>query len=566
MKILQRILPLLIAALLCVSSVSAAYYETFEHPDMPFSDMAYTGIDVDAVENFCTRFAQDPVGLYSALVELYDEIYTQNELAYIAMCQNAGDTALSAQCEQADADFTYASDAIYLALSKALRGPQGDALRALMPDGEADASVGYEPYSDGELATSAEEASLIRQYYLLTDDRDFADAAAELYLRLAALRRGEAERAGFDSYPEYAYMMSYAREYLPEDAQALQRIVKSRIAPLYVRCTLTLDNTKRFWNDEDIPSDTELMNVIGAHIGDISPELNASFDFLCRNRLYCIGDSEALLDMGYTSSLSAYRSAFIFNKVSTRYDAFETTIHEFGHFNAAYHDPTPMLYQYNSMDVSEVQAQGLEMLFLPALQDILAGDDLTGRDIVALTMVSDMLGSVVDGCLYDEFEQTVYADPDMTVSELHALEQQLYAEYGLDEIFGSGPYWVYVPHLFEQPCYYISYAASALPALDLWLRSLEDHDAAVDAYMKVSAARTDAWFLDVMYDNGLCDITDRSDVVRLAGKLEAQVDTLIADIPTTTHTGVWIAAGTFVVLTVGAVFLLRRKKQKREAA
>ena len=148
MKNLFRPSALLMALVLAISlaaPASAAYYEAFERSDVPFSDMAYTGIDADAVGQFCARFARDPVGLYPELVALYDEIYTQNELAYIAMCRNAGDAALSAQCEQADADYAIASDAIYLALSEALDGPQGDALRALMPEGEADGFTGYEP-------------------------------------------------------------------------------------------------------------------------------------------------------------------------------------------------------------------------------------------------------------------------------------------------------------------------------------------------------------------------------------------------------------------------------------
>ena len=565
---MRRLSLFFIAATLAVSlaaPASAAYYEAFEHPDVAYADMAYTGIDTDAVAQFCARFARDPVGLYPALVELYDEIYTQNELAYIAMCRNAGDAALSAQCEQSDADFASAADAIYFALGEALGGPQGDALRALMPEGEADAFAGYEPYSDGELAAAAEEASPVRQYYLLPDDRDFADAAAELYLRLAALRRDEAERAGFDSYPEYAYILSYAREYSPEDAQELQRIVKARIAPLYVKCVLALDAAGAAWDDDDIPSDKEILDAIGAHIGDISPELTESFDFLCRNGLYCIGDGDELLDMGYTTTLPAYRSAFLFHKVGTRFHAFKDTVHEFGHFNAAYHDPTPMLYQYGNMDVSEVQSQGLELLFLPALQDILAGGDADGRALVALATLEDMLGSVVDGCMYDEFEQAVYADPDMTVSELHTLEQRLYEAYGLDEIFSADPYWVYISHLFEQPCYYISYAASALPALDLWLRSLDDRGAAVDAYMKVSAARTDEWFLDVMYDNGLCDITDRRDVTRLAEELAAQTDALLSEAPAgRTHSAMWFAAGAAAAAGI-AVLAIRIKRSRISA-
>ena len=568
MRNFQRILSLLIAALFCASTASAAYYEAFEHPDVPFADMAYTGIDADAVDTFCARFAQDPVGQYQALLDLYDEVYTQNELAYIRMCRSAGDAALAAESERAEAGFAYASDALCRALSEALSGPQGGALRALMPEDEADDFLGYGGSSDEDFAALAKETSLIRQYYALPDDGNFAGAAAELYLQLAALRRGEAERAGFDSYPEYAYAVSFAREYVPEDMRRLQRVVKSYLAPLYVRCVLALDEAELPWDDADVPSDTELLDAIGARIGGVSPELTEAFDFLRRNELYCIGGGDELLDMGYTTALSAYRSAFLFNKVTTRFDAFQTTVHEFGHFNAFYHDPTPMLYQYDNMDVSEIQSQALEMLFLPALQDLLAGDGSAGRAVVALYALESMLGSIVDGCLYDEFEQTVYAEPDMTVRELHALEQKLNAEYGLDALYADDPYWVYIPHLFDSPCYYISYATSALPALEIWLRSLDDRAAAVDTYLTVSAARTDAWFLDVLYDNGLCDVTDRGDVVRLSEALETQVDALIAELPAArSHTGIRIAAAAAVIICgAGAFFLLRCKRQKREAA
>ena len=348
--------------------------------------------------------------------------------------------------------------------------------------------------------------------------------------------------------------------------QRLQRVVKSYLAPLYVRCVMALDAVELPWNDADVPSDTEILNTIGAHIDDVSPELNEAFGFLLRNGLYCIGNGDGLMDMGYTTALSSYRSAFIFNKVTSRFDAFQTTVHEFGHFNAFYHDPTPMLYQYDNMDVSEIQSQALEMLFLPALQDVLAGDGSADRAVVALYALENMLGSIVDGCLYDEFEQAVYAGPDMTVRDLHALERRLNTEYGLNALYADDPYWVYIPHLFDSPCYYISYATSALPALDIWLRSLDDRDAAVDTYLTVSAARTDAWFLDVLYDNDLCDVTDRGDVVRVSEALEMQVDALIADLPTArSYTAVRIAAA-MIVICGGAFLLLRLKKKKREAA
>lgn len=560
MKVNRLFAPLLAAALaVCLAAPCAAYYEAFAHPDTAFADIACTGVDTAAVDEFCARFAQDPVGEYDALLARYDDAYTQNELAYIAMCQNAGDSALAAESERAANDFTYASDRLQAALGEALRGAQGEALGALMPEGEAEAFAGYEAADEEALDSLSAEAALVQEYYLLPDDEAFASAAADVYLRLAALRREQAAAAGWDSYAEYAYVTQYAREYGPDDAQAIARVVKSRLAPLYVRCERALAAREAPWDDEDVPTDAALFAALQAHIGEVSPELAEAMDYLLRNGLYCVGNGDTLYDTGFTASLPAYRSAFLFNRYDTRFEAFSSTVHEFGHFNAAYHDPTPMLYQYPNTDVSELQAQGLELLFLPALQDILA-DDADGRDYVTLHALSRMLSSVIDGCLYDEFERSVYADPALTAKGLFALEERLYREYGLDALYESEPFWCYIPHLFDQPCYYVSYAASALPALDLWLWSREDYGAAADAYLTVSAARTDAWFLDVLDESGLCDVTDARAIERLAAALEQELAPRLVR-----HGGYgWALGGAAAVVATGAGVLLLRKRRKEE--
>lgn len=565
---MKRIFVSFLAAALVVTlaapCASAAYYEPFEHPDVRYEDMPAPPIDAAAVDAFCERFAQNPVGQYGALLDLYDELDTQVTLSSIRSDCNVEDESLSDAYEQAENDYAYASDRLCAAISEALASPQGDALRALMPEDEADSFADYEAADDEDFASTAEENALMQEYYLLPYDDGFEDAAAEIYLKLAALRRAQAEDAGFDSYADYAYASFYAREYVPEDMRHLHRVVKSYLAPLYVDCVRALDRCELPWDNDDVPTDKELLDALAAHLGDVSPELTEALDFLRRNGLYRIGSDDGLYDGGYTDTLPAYRSAFLFNKVSSRFEAFSSTVHEFGHFNAAYHDPTPALYQYSNIDVSEIQSQGLELLFLPCLQDILAGEDVKARNAVTLYALSQILSSVVDGCLYDEFEQAVYAAPDLSVEDLHQLEQRLNAEYGYNELYEPEVYWTYISHLFEQPFYYISYATSALPALELWVLSREDYGAAVDAYMKISAVRTDAWFLDVLDENGLCDVTNRGDVVRLADKLERELSALTAELPVTRSFPVlWIAGGAAIVLAAAAILIARRARRRR---
>lgn len=557
----KAILSLLLAAALAFSAppFAAAAYEAFEHPDVPYTEMPLRGVDVDGVETFCARFTADPIGQYEALLALYDEIYTQRELAYLRMCENPADDVTRAASERASDDYSRAEDAIFSAVSDALAGPKGQALAALMPEGEADAFWGYTPSDDADFAELEEENALVQAYYSLPYDGSFAANAAEIYLRLAAMRRDRAERAGYDSYADYAYSALHAREYGAADAKALERVVRQELAPLYVRCALALDRRDMPWDDGDVPTDAEILDALRAHMGSVSGELTEALDYLCRNALYRIG-GEPMYNAGFTTLLPAYRAPFLYNYTDTRFGAFSDTVHEFGHFNAAYHDPTPALYQYVATDVWELQSQALELLFIPSLQDILAGADEDARAYVALYAVTQMLSAVVDGCLYDEFEQAVYADPDITAEGLDALEQSLYSAYGLDALYGDTPFWCEITQLFEQPFYYISYAVSALPALDVWLLSRADYAAAADVYLRVSEARTDAWFLDVLYDNDLCDVTDPAEVRRLIDGLRGQLDPLI---DRQDHTPVYLAASLVAaLLAVGAgAYLIRRKRR-----
>lgn len=559
-----RLLPLLLTVVFAFSLLpcATAHYEEFDHPDTPFPEMVYTGIDTDAVDAFCARFIADPLGEYDALVALYNELYTQYALANIYMCSDILSEEASEENERTALAFDYADNAIHTALSEALAGEQGAALAARMPDGQAEQFADYQSVDDEQLDAQNEDTSLSMAYDSLPTDDTFEDAAAELYLRLVALRREEAARAGYDNYVDYAYLEYYAREYDTMDTKRLHEIVRKRYAPLYIRCLQELESRDCPWDDDDVPSVDKLLADLRAHIGDVSEELVEAMDYMLRNGLYCIG-GEPLADAGFTDMLASYHAPFLFNEIHDRYRAYTDTVHEFGHFNASYHDPTPMLFQMNNVDLAEIQSQGLEMLMIPCLQDVLAGSDEDARSYVALTALSFMLRGVVEGCLIDEFEQTVYRDPDITAEGLFALNQSLYHAYGFDQLDDYDLLWCDVRHIFQRPLYYISYVVSALPALDIWLLSQEDPAAAAEKYLNVSAARTDAWLFDVLYDNDLCDITDPAALERLGQGLEKQIDALAPQRnPSARY--VVAAASCAVVLLLAGVLIVRRWRPKEE--
>ena len=70
-----------------------------------------------------------------------------------------------------------------------------------------------------------------------------------------------------------------------------------------------------------------------------------------------------------------------------------------------------------------------------------------------------------------------------------------------------------MPHNFESPMYYISYAASSLVALQLWDESREDYDRAVDDWLSiVEAGAYDKGYMQVLSECGLQSFADEGSV------------------------------------------------------
>jgi hypothetical protein len=86
-----------------------------------------------------------------------------------------------------------------------------------------------------------------------------------------------------------------------------------------------------------------------------------------------------------------------------------------------------------------------------------------------------------------------------------------------------------VSHNFDMPCYYVSYATSAISALDIWTQSLEDWDSAVDRYMQVTALPSDTGYMEAVKACGLMDFTKKNDVIRLVNNVRYFYDTQYRD-------------------------------------
>jgi oligoendopeptidase F len=240
--------------------------------------------------------------------------------------------------------------------------------------------------------------------------------------------------------------------------------------------------------------------------------------YMMQNQLYDVSDSAVKMDSGFTTYISDYHAPFIFSKWTGSADDIATMLHELGHYANYYYNAAVGNSTGENLDLAEVDSQALVLLLFDQY------DNFYGKhaDEARSATLIDAMFSLLSGCMEDEFQQDVYETPDMTLDQINALYKKLAVEYGLDEVYGyQGTEWVQIPHTFQMPFYYISYAVSMVPALELLELSRSDKDAAQTAYFNIMMRAQYANLGDVLSQNGLGNVFSEDTIAGIAEILKA---------------------------------------------
>lgn len=367
---------------------------------------------------------------------------------------------------------------------------------------------------------TAKQDELVQQYYTLSAAEPIdADAVRELYVQLVELRRQIAAQQGYDSYAAYAYEALYARDYSPEDAQRLWAAAKENFLPLLeAHRSGVAPRASKLYYDSSIPVDADsILAAMSEVLPQISPRLMEPYTYLTQHHLYDIALSDEKMDAGYTSYLYSYNEPFIFNYPTGSFYDYTTLFHEYGHFVSMYRHGSDLLFGVSDNDLCELQSQGMEALFLPYYEQIFGEAD---GPVIRDSVVINLLYSIIEGAMYDEFQQKVFAEPNLTPDRVQEIYNEVAAEYGYDREEGYETDWMSIPHTFDDPFYYISYAASAVPALELYGMPQSD---AVAAYMIVSDTNPEKYYCSQALNKaGLSDVFDNAACARIAAATDAK--------------------------------------------
>lgn len=356
---------------------------------------------------------------------------------------------------------------------------------------------------------------------------------AAILVKMVEERNAYAKTKGYANYAEYAYGAVYARDYSLSDAKALYAQVKKYIAPLYNGMTLSMSYNDELDSAALDPytgnlTQEQMLDLVEPYMERVSSEYAELFAYMRYGNLADIGPSDSKLSVGFTTALPAYGSAVMFNRPNGSYYDISTLTHEFGHY-AEYCLSGDAGDGSSCMDVAEMDSQMLELLYLNFADEMFP----EAEDAYRANVLANILSAVVTGCLFDEFQSTLYAQGGMTVDEMNALAAKLAGEYGLSSMYGGDPAyaWVQVNHTFESPMYYMSYATSALSALELFLDAQSDFDTAADTYLRMVARGTGMGYRAAARSAGLSDIFQAGTVASLSGGVLDYLSGTVYDLP-----------------------------------
>ena len=485
------------------------------HADVDYADMTWYVYDT---AKFLDKAAQlgktadgvEAIELYDWLMAEYTKAYTLDSLAYIDFYAHPGDETISDACQQMEVTLNDMIDILCAALSDALDGPAGKALENYIGSDKAEALRGYDEQTDREREIAERLSELTLQYNtLIMEDLSFSEETEKigaLYRELVDLHNEEAQLIGYDGYADYAYEVSYGRDFTPEDAAALCEAVKP-YAKEYFSSLYPHEATYTDFSVNTDLSAQELVGLITEYMPRVSSEAAEAAAYMEKHGLYFMDSVDRVSDLGFTTTFDQYNAPFIYLALYGDSEDIRSMFHEFGHYYDAYVNPVPdVLLSVGSMDIFEIHSTGMEALSTGWYDDIYGEE----AGLARIKFLDNALYTVFTGCLFDEFQRAVYADPSLTPEQISQTFTSIARSYGLRSYSRDfSHYWMQVNHNFESPFYYISYAVSMLASLQIYEMAENDWAEAADFYNDlVSLGAYDYTYCELLEKVGLECFTD----------------------------------------------------------
>jgi len=337
----------------------------------------------------------------------------------------------------------------------------------------------------------------------------FAEHEAEfdsIYDNLVKVRTRIAKKLGYKNFVQLGYDRMGRTDYNAAMTAAYREQIYREVVPLAVsllkRQAKRLGLERMYYYDEPLKYTTGnavphgdpdwiLANAAKMY-AELSPETKEFFTFMRSYHMLDVLAKKGKAGGGYCTTIPDYKAPFIFaNFNKTQHDV-EVMTHEAGHAFQAYQSRNARLLEYvwPTYEACEIHSMSMEFFTWPWMK--LFFEEQT--DKFRFTHLSGALLFLPYGVTVDEFQHWVYENPEASPAERksawRSIEKKYLPErdYGDNDFLNRGSYWMRQGHIFSMPFYYIDYTLAQVCALQFWVKSLENRNAAWEDYLRLCKA------------------------------------------------------------------------------
>ena len=318
----------------------------------------------------------------------------------------------------------------------------------------------------------------------------------ELYDQMVKNRTQQAKLMGYDNYIPLGYLRMERLGYGQKEVENFRKQVVEDVVPLAAKAIQQklhriavcdpkfYDLIVEFIDGNPVPHGTpeEILEAGKKMYHNLSPETASFIDNMMEKGLFDVLARSGKAPGGYCTTIDDYRCPFIFSNFNGTSGDVDVLTHEAGHAFAAhmaFENNLPSELMMPGLESCEIHSMSMEFLTAP-YHHYFFGEDTKKYE---LAHAEEALFFIPYGCMVDEFQHIVYANPELTPAQRNQewlkLEKKYRPWIDFDNLpfYSRGAGWQRQLHIYEMPFYYIDYCLAQTVALQFfaaWLKNPED--------------------------------------------------------------------------------------------
>ncbi len=370
------------------------------------------------------------------------------------------------------------------------------------------------------------------------------DQLDEIYDKLVKIRHNIGKKLGHDSFIPVAYARMGRTDWNQQDAKVYRQQIIDSVVPLAqklykeqakrigIEQMKNYDATLEFLsgNPKPVGGEEVLVKHASKMYKELSPETDEFFKVMVSQELMDLTTKPGKANGGYMTFIPDYKVPYIFSNFNGTSGDVDVLTHEAGHAFQGYlqKDVELMAIADYTSEVAEIHSMSMEFFTHPWMEGFFGKD----TEKYYYSHVSDALKFLPYGASVDAFQEWVYEHPNATpqerLNQYREIEKVFlpHLDYDGFEYLENGGRWQKQLHIYLYPFYYLDYTLAQVCALQYFVWSLKDKDAAWKSYLTLCLESGRVPFKQLAPQSGLKSPFVDGTIASITPELEKYMDSL----------------------------------------